>query len=124
MYPLDVLSENLQRDSTYLSVNLRMSDYCIADNYTVLVGFGTRVGNETACMVSINSTTVILTPGRNANFRVKSSFLPSLARNEEYCYTLYSFISSATGDPGGAVVTLPSTLLIMVMILLVTATLR
>ena len=107
-------------------MTVRVNRFC-NNSYSVTLAFGTRpkIGGED-CKVGLNATTVALPPGESHIFDTYTDDLP-LAPEETYCYIIngvsYTFNSTSPGDPGGAVVTLPSTLLIMMMILLVTATL-
>ena len=108
----------------YLSVGVRVNQLC-ADNYTVVVAFGTRLKTEKGCTARVNATTAILSPGESKRFFTDS--FPLAASNQTYCYLIndvpYAFTSPSPTPqgPSSAVVSLSNTLLMILLLAVVLA---
>lgn len=116
MRALLVVGDTWERD--YLSVTVRVSWFC-ADNYTVVVAFGTQLKTGGGCTAQVNATTAILSPGESKRFFTDSF---PLAANQIYCYLIndvpYAFTSpSPTPEgPSSAEVALSHTILMILLL--------
>ena len=116
MRTLLVVGDTWERD--YLSVTVRVSWFC-ADNYTVVVVFGTQLKTGGGCTPRVNATTATLPPGRSKRFFTYPDSFPLVA-NQIYCYLIndvpYTFTSPSPEDPSSAEVALSHTILMILLL--------